>query len=73
MKLTEEVSYLHEELPFQKQMKPIDKAIDDKDVSDYDLSQFHDSLLNMLKRYPKKKNEVNRRLKSIEAILKKVV
>jgi hypothetical protein len=73
MKLTEEVIYLHEDLPFFKEIKPIDKGLRDNNLSPYQLSNFHDTLLNMLGRHPKKQTEINKRIKIIEPKLKKAI
>lgn len=72
MKLADEITYIHEELPFKKAIVPIDDKLNDNPTP-FELSTLLDTLLNMLKRYPKKKSEIKRRLKNIEIKLRKVL
>jgi hypothetical protein len=69
MKVADEIN---EGLNFNKAIAPIDKKLKE-DPTPFELSTMHDTLLNMLNRYPNKEDQINRRIKKVEPLLKKAV
>ena len=69
MKLADEIN---EDLNFNKAIVPIDKKLKE-DPTPFELSTMHDTLLNMLGRYPRKEKEINKRIIKIEPKLKKAI
>lgn len=69
MKVADEIN---EDVNFNKAIAPIDKKLKE-DATPFELSTIHDTLLNMLGRYPRKKKEINKRITKIEPLLRRAV
>ena len=69
MKVADEIN---EDVNFNKAIAPIDKKLKE-DPTPFELSTMHDTLINMLGRYPRKEDQINKRIKKIEPKLKRAV
>lgn len=69
MKIADEIN---EDINFNKAIVPIDKKLKE-DPTPFELSTVHDTLINMLNRYPNKEDQINRRIKKVEPKLRKAI